>query len=125
MPETDKGEETITREPVNAENLVDPSGNYVNLKEGMEYTGVIKHFDKVTNPKDDYNLSKVDYKYEVTFSDGKTLSVNAWKLYGAMKGAFKEAKCDYLDSKVKLTHPARGQYTCTILEKGKSLVKEE
>lgn len=125
MPEDNKiGDVTITREPVNAENLVDPTGNYVNLKEGMSYTGIIKSFSKITNPKDDYNLSKVPYKYEIVFADDKVLTVSAWKLFGCIKGAMKEAKCDYLNAEVELEHPGRGEYTCKILKPGNSLIKE-
>lgn len=81
------------------------ASNFISLKIGEEAEMEVAKIQKVKGEDIRYNLSGVDYKYEIVGKDGRILSINSWNL----KKALNNLKVKGGD-KIKLRHEGKGKY---------------
>ena len=104
-------EQKVTREPVR---LMDLETSYLSLAIGEFQELTIAKIEKIAGSDPKFNLHGVDYKYEITTTDGKLLSINAWSLWNALRSVLREAK-KIEGIEVKIEHSGEGEYSVKIV----------
>lgn len=89
------------------------------LGETVEYT--IEKIQKEVTPESEYNLSGVDYHYNIITTENQIHSITAWKLWNAIREALVSVKNkigqnDPKGIRIKISHPARESYEVTVLK---------
>lgn len=88
--------------------------DFYSLRIGEEIERLeIKKIRKITNPESEYNLSGVDYKYQIESTENKVLSVNSWVLWNAIVKALKTA--DSVKQTLSIKHLAQKQYEVKVI----------
>lgn len=116
--ETTETTEPITRiEELDMDFFTQTGGNFLTLKEGEKLDVIVKKFEKIIEPGNNYNFSKADYKIRMTTMDDKTLDISAWSLLGCIKDAIRTEKVEKLEGlKLHMEHPGRGSYLVVIVK---------
>ena len=110
--ENEKSEKVVRkRQEVSASDM--EKKPYISLKIGETAVIVIDKIEKVDVDKE-YALSSADYRYEILCSDGKTLSIGAWKLWGAIREALSGVS-DFKGVKLRVSHIDREVYTAELV----------
>ena len=104
--------EEVKRQTLSVEDL--KSKNYISMKVGDSAEFVIDRIEKVP-ASEDFALSKADYRYEITTSEGKVLSVSSWKLWGAIREALKDQE-QLEGSKISVIHTGHGEYSVSVVQ---------
>ncbi len=94
---------------------------YLSFKEGEEVEMVLEKVVKVEGKDPDFNLSNVNYNYELRSKEGKTLTIStwaAWKAFREMLRTVSESMDpkDLYGKKIKGFHPKRGKYSFEVIE---------
>lgn len=113
---TDKPEENNNNNIIEKQvTLEDIQTEYLSLRVGEEISRLkIKNIKKIKNKNDDSNLSGTDYKYQITSTENKILTVNSWVLWNKIKQAIKDAR--KIEITLNIKHTGFNEYTIIKLQ---------
>lgn len=94
---------------------------YLSFKEGEEVEMVFDKVMKVEGKNPDFNLSGVNFNYELRSVDGKSLTISTWAAWKAFKEMLKSVSktmdpTELHGKKIKGYHPAKGKYSFEVVE---------